>query len=248
MSTDLGSRAPAAGRPVTPPSPALDEPELERPERALDRLARLRTEPFAPGTGRPIGWLLAAVVAFNLWYLRSGLASIHDLNDGSFHAAYVRWAAARIQSGRSPFDGLFTQLGLGFPVFHHYQVLPHVVVGAAGAVDQSGHGLPWASTSSSPCGPARLRLEPVARSFPRRGHRRGRRRSLRHRRARLRLRAGQLHMGWLRHVEPAVGHVAVPVRGRPGVAGHRPAPLARSGRPRWPPPPSRATPSPAISS
>ena len=79
-------------------------------------------------------WILGAVTAFNLWYLRAHVRAVHDLNDGSFHAAYVRWAAERIRAGRSPFDGLFTPLGLGFPIFHHYQVLPHVVAGALGAL------------------------------------------------------------------------------------------------------------------
>jgi hypothetical protein len=100
-----------------------------------------------PGTGtrqpNPVRWLLAFVTAFNVWYLRSHLRAVHDLNDGSFHAAYVRWAADRVRAGRTPFDGLFTSLGLGFPIFHHYQVLPHVVVGTLGALVDPGLLYRW---------------------------------------------------------------------------------------------------------
>src|SRR5207344_2633054 len=91
----------------------------------------------------PAPYLLAGVVLFNLWYLRGEARAIHDLDDGSFHAAYVRWATDRIVHGRSPFDGLFTELGLGFPIFHHYQVLPHVVAGALGALSDPDAVYRW---------------------------------------------------------------------------------------------------------
>ena len=115
------------------------------PERALDRLARMSVEPpYAESPAvNPTPWLLGAATLFNVWYLRDHVRAIHDLNDGSFHAAYVRWASDRIAHGRSPFDGLFTQLGLGFPIFHHYQVLPHVLVGAVGAVSSPGVVYRW---------------------------------------------------------------------------------------------------------
>ena len=114
-------------------------------ESALDRLAAMGAErrPSSHGTANPVPWLLGAVTAFNLWYLRGHVRAVHDLNDGSFHAAYVRWAADRIAAGRSPFDGLFTPLGLGFPIFHHYQVLPHVLAGAAGSITDPGLVYRW---------------------------------------------------------------------------------------------------------
>src|SRR5262249_18454361 len=62
--------------------------------RAMDRLARIApsgTRP--PARPRPVPYLLAVVLVFNLWYLRAQLSAVHDLNDGSFHAAYVRWAS-----------------------------------------------------------------------------------------------------------------------------------------------------------
>ncbi len=100
---------------------------------------------FAVGADRwaPLAAVLTAVV-YNLWSLRAELPAVHDLNDGGFQAAYVRWATDRIQQGRTPFDGLFTTLGLGFPAFHHYQVLPHVVTGAVGAVTGADAAYRWA--------------------------------------------------------------------------------------------------------
>jgi hypothetical protein len=91
----------------------------------------------------PLAAVVTAVV-FNLWSLRAELPAVHDLNDGSFQAAYVRWATDRIQQGRTPFDGLFTTLGLGFPAFHHYQVLPHVVTGVVGTVTGADTAYRWA--------------------------------------------------------------------------------------------------------
>ena len=91
----------------------------------------------------PLG-AVVAVVVFNLWSLRAELLAVHDLNDGSFQAAYVRWATDRIQQGHTPFDGLFTTLGLGFPAFHHYQVLPHVLTAVAGTVTGADAAYRWA--------------------------------------------------------------------------------------------------------
>ena len=33
----------------------------------------------------------------------------------------------RLAAGDSPLDGIFTPLGLGFPLFQHYQVLPYLL-------------------------------------------------------------------------------------------------------------------------
>jgi hypothetical protein len=117
----------------------LELADTDRPARALERLARM--DPRSERQRRPpqpVPWILAAVVVFNLSYLRGHLRAIDDLNDGSFHAAYVRFATDRVLHGRSPFDGLFTELGLGFPILHHYQVLPHVLAGALGALTGPG--------------------------------------------------------------------------------------------------------------
>jgi hypothetical protein len=77
---------------------------------------------------RPTTVLLVVAVATNAWLLRGVALPAHNLNDASVHTAYVGWAADRLGSGQLPLDGLFTQLGMGFPIFHHYQVLPHLLV------------------------------------------------------------------------------------------------------------------------
>jgi hypothetical protein len=78
--------------------------------------------------------LVAGVLVFNACSLVAELLPVSYLNDASFQEAYVRWAAGRIRAGETPFDGLFAPLGLGFPIFHHYQVLPHLISGLIGAV------------------------------------------------------------------------------------------------------------------
>jgi hypothetical protein len=78
--------------------------------------------------------LVAGVIVFNACSLVAELLPVSYLNDASFQQAYVRWAAGRIAAGETPFDGMFAPLGLGFPIFHHYQVLPHLVSGLIGTV------------------------------------------------------------------------------------------------------------------
>jgi hypothetical protein len=110
--------------------------------RALDPAA-VTTDRIAPprpnGDRRrrrlpPTTLLVAIVVAFNAWTLRAEALPARPLNDASFHVSYLGWAADRIAGGHLPFDGLFTQLGLGFPIFHHYQVLPHLLLAPVAAV------------------------------------------------------------------------------------------------------------------
>ena len=77
---------------------------------------------------RPTTVLVAVVVAINAWVLRGEALITSQLNDTSFQLSYLRWAADRLSDGHLPLDGLFTPLGLGFPIFHHYQVLPHLLL------------------------------------------------------------------------------------------------------------------------
>jgi len=114
----------------------------------VEEVGRQEAENGSPATNFPARrWApltaVVTVVVFNLWSLRAELPAVHDLNDGSFQAAYVRWATDRIQQGRTPFDGLFTTLGLGFPAFHHYQVLPHVLTAVAGTVTGADTAYRW---------------------------------------------------------------------------------------------------------
>jgi hypothetical protein len=71
--------------------------------------------------------LVVALVGWNAWSMWPELLRVSSLNDGTFQLAYLRWATERLRAGRTPFDGLFGQLGLGFPIFHHYQVVPHLL-------------------------------------------------------------------------------------------------------------------------
>lgn len=92
---------------------------------------------------RPTTALVALVVAVNAWLVRSEALATHQLNDASFHLAYLRWAADRLAAGHLPLDGLFTPLGLGFPIFHHYQVLPYLVMAPFALAFGAANVLAW---------------------------------------------------------------------------------------------------------
>ena len=87
--------------------------------------------------------LVAIVVAINAWILRGEALVTGQLNDSSFQLSYLRWAADRLGDGHLPLDGLFTPLGLGFPIFHHYQVLPHLLMAPLALVVGSAHVIAW---------------------------------------------------------------------------------------------------------
>jgi hypothetical protein len=73
--------------------------------------------------------MVAMAVVFNLWVLRAEILPALEPNDSAVHLSMVRWAMERIQGGHLPFDGWFANLGLGSPLFHHYQSLPHILTG-----------------------------------------------------------------------------------------------------------------------
>jgi hypothetical protein len=104
------------------------------------------------GAAARAGLVVAAVVAFNAWYLRSELDPVHYLNDASFHLAYLGWARDRLTAGDSPLDGIFTPLGLGFPLFQHYQVLPYLLTAPLAALFGVQHTSSWCCTCSSSSG------------------------------------------------------------------------------------------------
>jgi hypothetical protein len=100
----------------------------------------------------PLG-LVAIAVAFNLWVLRAELLPVLEPNDNAVHLSMVRWATERIQAGHLPFDGWFANLGLGSPLFHHYQSLPHILTGALGVAigpDRAFFGLLYLLMASWP--------------------------------------------------------------------------------------------------
>lgn len=76
--------------------------------------------------------LLAPLAAsvFTLVELRAETTSVQPVNDMSVHVDLVHFAAQRITDHRTPFDGWDPHLAMGFPSTHHYQSLPHIIVGA----------------------------------------------------------------------------------------------------------------------
>jgi hypothetical protein len=78
--------------------------------------------------------VVAAVVAFNLVFLRQESSVVSTLNDSSFHEQMVRFATLQFQSGHFPLDSWFPYLGLGSPLFMHYQSLGATLTGLLGVV------------------------------------------------------------------------------------------------------------------
>ena len=72
--------------------------------------------------------LLAASIAFNLVLLSPELAPVPPLNDGALHYPLITGALNALQNGESIWDHWNSGWVPGFPVFHYYQHLPHIVV------------------------------------------------------------------------------------------------------------------------
>ncbi len=73
-----------------------------------------------------IGALLGAV-GFNLWHLfPETTGGALAVNDSLFHLLLAESAVDAISHGRDFTDAWHGRMSLGFPVFHHYQHLPHV--------------------------------------------------------------------------------------------------------------------------
>ncbi|MCZ6816810.1 MAG: hypothetical protein O7F76_08995, partial [Planctomycetota bacterium] len=63
---------------------------------------------------------MAAAVAPEL------LLDCPDQNDSAFHIALASRAEEALLQGESPADFWLPDVGLGFPLFRHYQHLPHL--------------------------------------------------------------------------------------------------------------------------
>ncbi len=75
------------------------------------------------------GLFLLFVIAFNLYNLYPEAAfSIPPVNDGILHQMAFERAASAIASGEDPTDHWFGPITMGYPLFHHYQHLPHVLL------------------------------------------------------------------------------------------------------------------------
>jgi len=81
----------------------------------------------------PAGVVLAPIV-FSAIELRSEISYVPHLNDSAFHSEMVRYAVAQFRSGHLPLDGWFPYLGLGSPLFLHYQSLGAMTTGILGLV------------------------------------------------------------------------------------------------------------------
>jgi hypothetical protein len=107
--------------------PSAHAPDSAGPAEGRRRGLGLRLRALAGRASVP-GLVVAAVVAFTAWELRSELHPVAYLNDSSFHRTYLGWATDRLASGDNPLDGIFTAIGPGFPLFQHYQVLPYLLM------------------------------------------------------------------------------------------------------------------------
>ena len=93
---------------------------MQAPGRAPRRLAHL-----AP---------VAAVCAWNLWFLRATLVPVAYLDDASMHEQMVRAATTALRAGDLPLTRWFPYLSLGSPHFLHYQSGGATLAGLAGLV------------------------------------------------------------------------------------------------------------------
>ncbi|MBN3033747.1 MAG: hypothetical protein JW873_06595 [Candidatus Saganbacteria bacterium] len=75
-------------------------------------------------------WLiLAFTVLFNSWFLLPELAArAPEFNDNNFHYSLCVSMNREFESGGDPLDHWVPYWSFGFPVFHHYQHLPHLIV------------------------------------------------------------------------------------------------------------------------
>lgn len=105
---------------ASPSQAALLRPRTGWPS-SLSTRARPDLLRFAPLS------FVAIAAVFNLWVLRAETTVVMNVNDSAFHVAMIRWARSRIDQGHIPLDGWYPYLGVGFPLFHHYQSLPHII-------------------------------------------------------------------------------------------------------------------------
>ncbi len=82
----------------------------------------------APGRRLELALLGTWTLLQAFWLLPMVFVGGPELNDHVLHAALAQEAADRIAAGRDPLDFWFSQVGLGFPVSHHYQHLPHLLI------------------------------------------------------------------------------------------------------------------------
>ena len=77
---------------------------------------------------------VAAIVGVNLWMMRHLLLHVSWPNDVPFHVSMTQWATDRLSAGQLPLDGWYPRLSGGYPQFHMYQSLPHLITAGVGKV------------------------------------------------------------------------------------------------------------------
>ena len=82
-----------------------------------------------PGADVPVaGLLLLFAIAFNLYQLHPEVAiQVPLLNDGVLHRLALERAVSALAAGQDPTDPWLAPVVMGYPLFHHYQHLPHVL-------------------------------------------------------------------------------------------------------------------------
>ncbi|MCH8282892.1 MAG: hypothetical protein IIC96_19685 [Chloroflexi bacterium] len=77
-------------------------------------------------------WMLLLAVAFNLIYLYPEVAvKVIDLNDTGMHLLATDLAVEAIDRRQDFTDPWLGAIGMGYPLFHYYQHLPHISVALA---------------------------------------------------------------------------------------------------------------------
>jgi hypothetical protein len=82
--------------------------------------------------------LVFFAIVFNAVFLMAEMTvSTFSLNDEVLHLTATQEASLAIRQNMNPTDFWLTQIGLGFPLFHYYQNLPHVVLAGLDQVTSS---------------------------------------------------------------------------------------------------------------
>jgi len=88
-------------------------------------------------------FLVFFAIVFNAVFLVGEVTvSTFSLNDEVLHLTATQEASSALRQNLDPTDFWFTQIGLGFPIFHYYQLLPHMVLAGLDQVTSSFLPLP----------------------------------------------------------------------------------------------------------
>ncbi len=97
----------------------------------------------SPEAGQWTKVTIAAVIAWNLWWLRSTVTKVAYLNDSTMHESMVRFANQALDSFHLPMTQWYPYLNLGSPQFLHYQGLAATVAGFLGLFFGSNTVFVW---------------------------------------------------------------------------------------------------------